>query len=152
MDDVALVRARTEDAGAIADVYLASFRATYDFPLAHDDDDVRRWIRAELLPTREVWVAIAHRRRIVALMALATDMIDQLYVAPGWTGRGIGHRLVSLAKTRRPRGLDLYTFAVNSGARRFYERHGFAEIEHGDGSGNEEGQPDVRCAWRPPGA
>jgi ribosomal protein S18 acetylase RimI-like enzyme len=85
---------------------------------------------------------------VVALMALTSDEVNQLYVAPGWTGRGIGSHLIALAKQRRPGGLDLYTFPVNMGARRFYERHGFVEVERGDGSGNEEGQPDVRYAWR----
>jgi hypothetical protein len=56
---------------------------------------------------------------------------------------------MELAKQRRPAGLDLYTFQVNGGARRFYERHGFVGIALGDGSGNDEGQPDVRYAWRP---
>jgi ribosomal protein S18 acetylase RimI-like enzyme len=72
-----------------------------------------------------------------------------VYVAPGWTGRGIGSRLIELAKSRRPGGLDLYTFQVNAGARRFYERQGFVEVARGDGSDNEEGQPDIRYAWRP---
>ena len=49
-------------------------------------------------------------------MALSADTLEQLYVPPRWTGRGIGSRLVSLAKTRRPKGLDLYTFQVNAGA------------------------------------
>jgi GNAT superfamily N-acetyltransferase len=149
MDEVELRLARPDDSAAIADVYLASFRATYDFPLAHGDDEVRRWIVEVLLPTREVWVAAAPRGGVVAVMALTPDMVDQLYVAPGWTGRGIGGRLIALEKTRRPGGVDLYTFQVNSGARRFYERHGFDEVERGDGSGNEEREPDVRYAWRP---
>lgn len=146
---VELRAARPDDSDAIAEVYLASFRATYDFSLAHSDDEVRRWITDVLLPTREVWVAAAPLSGVVAVMALTTDMVDQLYVAPGWTGRGIGGRLIALAKARRPGGLDLYTFQVNSGARRFYERHGFDMSEHSDGSGNEEHQPDVRYAWRP---
>jgi GNAT superfamily N-acetyltransferase len=149
MDDVELRPAGSDDPGAIADVYLASFQATYNFPLAHSDEQVRRWIRDILVPTEEVWVAAASDGAVVAVMALTTDMVHQLYVAPSWTGRGIGSRLIALAKTRRPAGLDLYTFQVNSGARRFYERHGFEEVEHGDGSGNEERQPDVRYAWRP---
>ena len=36
------------------------------------------------------------------------------------------------------------TFARNAGARRFYERHGFVAVAFGDGTGNEEGEPDVR--------
>ncbi len=147
--EVELRRAAPGDADAVADVYLASFGATYDFPPAHPDGQVRAWIRTVLIPTEEVWVAIAPGGAVVALMALTPGMLDQLYVAPGWTGRGIGSRLLGLAKARRPDGLDLYTFQVNSGARRFYERHGFVEISRGDGSGNEEGQPDVGYAWRP---
>ncbi len=144
-----LRRAGPRDADAIVDVYLASLKATYDFPPAHTDAEIRQWICGELIPTQEVWVAAAHDGTIVALMALTADMLDQLYVAPGSTGHGIGSRLLGLAKTLRPGGLDLYTFQANSGARRFYERHCFVEVARGDGSGNEEGQPDIRYAWRP---
>lgn len=149
MLDVEIRPARGDDAGAITDVYLASFQATYDFLLAHSDEQVRRWIQDVVVPNQEVWVAAAPDGAIVAMMALTPEMLDQLYVAPGWTGRGIGSRLLALAKARRPGGLDLYTFQVNAGARRFYERHGFVETARGDGSGNEEGQPDLRYAWRP---
>jgi len=149
MDDIELRRAGPDDACAIAEVYLASFRATYDFPPVHGDDQVRRWLGEVVLPTEEVWVAAGPNGEVVAMMALTSDMLDQLYVAPGWTGRGIGSRLLALAKAQRPYGLDLYTFLANAGARRFYERNGFAEVSGGDGSGNEEGQPDLRYAWRP---
>ena len=149
MDEIQLRRAESSDVEAIAEVYLASFRATYDFPLAHTDVQVRRWLADVVLPTEEVWIAAGPEGEVVAIMALTSDMVDQLYVAPGWTGNGIGGRLLALAKTQRPSGLDLYTFLTNTGARRFYERNGFVEISRGDGSGNEEAQPDVRYAWRP---
>ena len=149
VDALTVRPAMQADADAIADVYLASFAATYAFPRAHSDDEVRRWVAEVLLRTREVWVATVPREAVVAMMALAADMVDQLYVAPGWTGHGIGSRLIGLAKERRPEGLELYTFQVNAGARRFYERHGFTAVSLGDGTGNEERQPDVRYAWRP---
>ncbi|MGZ6267326.1 MAG: N-acetyltransferase family protein [Candidatus Limnocylindrales bacterium] len=148
MDALELRRARPDDAKAIGDVYLASFRAAYAFPGAHTDQEVRDWLRDVVLPAQEVWVAVAGDL-VVALMALSSDMLDQLYVAPGWTGRGIGSALLALAKDRRPAGLDLYTFQVNAGARRFYERHGFVVVTSGDSSGNEERQPDLRYSWRP---
>ena len=47
----------------------------------------------------------------------------------------------------RPDGLELWTFQVNVGARRFYERHGFRAVELTDGSANEEHEPDVRYVW-----
>ena len=70
---------------------------------------------------------------------------------PDRIGTGIGGRLVELAKTRRPEGIDLFCFAVNSRARAFYEHRGFVAVATGDGSGNVERQPDIRYAWRPGG-
>jgi GNAT superfamily N-acetyltransferase len=110
---------------------------------------VRRWLAETLLPSSEAWAAVDDGGTPVALLALSDTMVEQLYVAPAWIGRGVGRRLIELAKARRPQGLDLYCFAVNTRARHFYERHGFQAIAFGNGSGNEEGQPDVRYAWRP---
>lgn len=146
--EIELRRATDGDAAAIADVYLASFHATYDFPLAHTDEQVRAWIAGYLVPRTETWVA-DEAGRIVAMMAIEDGSLDQLYVASDSQGRGIGSRLVELAKARRPEGLELYTFQVNERARRFYEHHGFLVALLGDGSGNEEGQPDVLYRWRP---
>ena len=146
---VTLRRAAADDAAGIGDVWLASWRATFEFEPAHPDDDVRRWLATELVPNHETWVAVDARGTVVGMMALSDDMIEQLYVAPTWIGRGLGRRFLTLAKERRPAGLDLYCFAVNTNARRFYERAGFEPIAFGDGSGNEEHQPDVRYAWRP---
>jgi len=109
---------------------------------------VRAWVRDELIPGSEAWVA-AENQRIVALLVVAPGWIEQLYVRPGRLGEGIGSRLVDVAKARSPGGLTLWTFQVNARARRFYERHGFVAVELTDGAGNEERQPDVRYEWRP---
>lgn len=153
---ILLRRAEPDDATAMGDIFLAAFRATYDFPLAHTDEQVRAWVRDELLATRETWLAVAPDGDdegsggiVVGLMSLSDDELDQLYLRPGWWRRGIGSRLVALAKERRPRGLALHTFQVNGAARAFYERHGFRAAWFGDGSANEERQPDVRYEWRP---
>jgi putative acetyltransferase len=81
------------------------------------------------------------------MLSLRPGWVDQLYVAPGHQGRGIGRRLLDLAKERSEGGLELWTFQVNDRARRFYERNGFAAVELTDGSGNEEREPDVRYRW-----
>ena len=47
-DPITIRRATAADADAVADVWLASFKATYSFPAAHTDDEVRGWIREEL--------------------------------------------------------------------------------------------------------
>jgi GNAT superfamily N-acetyltransferase len=149
LPELAIRRAGPADGPALGDVWLAAWRATFDFPPAHPDDDVRAWLADEMLPTHETWVATEPGGRVIALMALSASMVDQLYVAPDWVGHGIGGRLMDIAKACRPDGLELYCFQVNGRARTFYEHRGFVAVATGDGSGNEEGQPDVRYAWRP---
>ena len=145
--EIELRRATDGDAHAVADVWLAAFRATYDFPPAHPDDDVRDWVRDDLLRETESWVAV-REGTVIGFLSLRDGWVEQLYVRPEWTGAGIGSRLIALAKERQPDGLQLWTFVANAGACRFYERHGFVAVETTDGSGNEERQPDVRYAWR----
>jgi GNAT superfamily N-acetyltransferase len=145
--EIGIRRAGTADASAVAEVFLASFHATYAFPLAHTDDEVRAWVRDDLIATQETWVA-TDGGEVVALLALTPGWVEQLYVRPDRLGRGIGRRLLDHAKERAPGGLRLFTFQVNDRARRFYERNGFVAEWLGDGSANEEGQPDVRYAWQ----
>jgi ribosomal protein S18 acetylase RimI-like enzyme len=103
-----------------------------------------------MLPSHETWVAVTADGSVVGFLALRPPGdLDQLYLAPGWTGRGIGSRLLDLAKARMPGGFELYTFQVNSRARRFYERHGLEVVDLDGGERNQERQPDVRYAWRP---
>lgn len=153
---ITLRRAVSGDAPAIAQVFLDAFHATYDFPLAHTDDEVRGWVRDRMVATMETWVAVDDAAEVavagraggavVALMVVAPGHLEQLYVAPDRLGGGIGRRLVDLAKERSPEGLSLWTFQVNDRARRFYERNGFVAVEFTD-DGNEERQPDVRYEW-----
>jgi ribosomal protein S18 acetylase RimI-like enzyme len=146
--EITIRRAEAADAEAVSDVYLESFHATYEFPLAHSDDEVRAWIRGVVAPAHGTWVATV-ADRIVGMLVVREGELDQLYVLPACHGRKVGRRLVEVAKRESPSGLGLYTFQVNARARRFYERNGFMADAFGDGTGNEEGQPDVHFTWRP---
>jgi ribosomal protein S18 acetylase RimI-like enzyme len=148
-DGVAIRRAMPDDANAVADVWLSAFKAAYPFPPAHPDSDVRRWIRDEIVPRDETFVAVEPDGSIVAFMSLRDDDLDHLYVRPDRFGHGIGSRLIALAKELRPGGLSLDTFQVNDRARGLYERRGFRVVLLGNGESNEEHQPDVRYAWTP---
>ena len=115
-------------------------------PSAHSDAEVREWVAATLVPGGGVIVAEV-RGRVLAAMATARDggcaWITQMAVDPAVVGRGLGSTLLAHALSALPRPIRLYTFQANSGARRFYERHGFAAIQFTDGQGNEEHCPDV---------
>ncbi|GHF03160.1 histone acetyltransferase [Streptomyces werraensis] len=149
INDIVIRRAAGSDAAAVAEVWLRSFTAALPgVRRAHTDDEVRAWIREVVVPGRETWVATVDDS-VVAMMVREGNDLDQLYIDPAWQGRGIGGRLVNVAKERSPSGLTLWTFQVNEVARRFYERHGFVPEESTDGLGNEEREPDVRYVWRP---
>ncbi|WP_223205927.1 GNAT family N-acetyltransferase [Streptomyces xanthii] len=145
-----LRRAEPADALPAAEVWLRSFAAALPtVRRAHDDDGVRGWFTHVVVPHHETWVAVEEDGAVTGLLVLDGGELDQLYVDPDRQGRGLGGRLLALAKELRPDGLDLWTFQVNARARAFYERHGFVATEWTDGARNEEREPDVRYTWRP---
>ncbi len=147
--EAVLRAARANDAGDCALVYLRSREfGLPEVPCIHDESEVRRWMADEVIGHADVTVAEVDGL-VVGLMVLEagrhqTAWIEQLYLDPAWMGRGLGHRMIERAVERAPGGLQLWTFAANAGARRFYEREGFAAVEFTDGQGNEERAPDVR--------
>jgi GNAT superfamily N-acetyltransferase len=142
--------AGTHDLDTIADVFVASFAGLTFLPRLHTDTDTRRWIREEMAPRHEVWVA-EQDGGIVGFAALSGDLLGHLYVHPDAQNRGVGTALLGLMKAERPSGFRLWTFQRNEGARRFYERNGCQVVELTDGSGNEEKEPDVLYLWQATG-
>jgi GNAT superfamily N-acetyltransferase len=115
-------------------------------PAIHSEANIRKWFADVLLLDGQTWVALDDGR-IVAVLTLDGDDLDQLYVDPDAAGQGVGSTLVELAKDLRPGGLALWTFQSNTRAQAFYRRHGFAEVRRTDGAANEERSPDVRMVW-----
>jgi len=149
----AIRRGGAEDARAAADLYLrardAALRAGSIPAGVHHDDDVRGYFASHIVENCELWVA-EQDGALVGILVLDGEFVDQLYVDPGLTGRGIGSALLAVAKRERPEGLQLWTFQTNTGAQRFYERHSFVEVRRTDGRDNEERAPDVLYEYRPP--
>ena len=135
-------RATDEDVEAIVAIFEPSF-ATLDFlPALHTHEENLAFFRR----------SVAEGEAYVygdAFALLAGNTLSHLYVHPRAIGTGLGHALFEHVKTVRPSGFDFWVFQANERARRFYAAHGAVEVEFGDGSGNEEGAPDVRCEWRP---
>ena len=84
--------------------------------------------------------------RVLGFLAREEAYVHALYVSAAARGRGVGSALLQGAQAVRPT-LDLWTFKANAGARRFYRRHGFAEVRSTAGD-NDEGLPDIHLSWR----
>jgi chorismate mutase/GNAT superfamily N-acetyltransferase len=151
-DDVLTLRPATlDDAPAMADLHVDSRVANVGSmpPMVHDRATTHRWMRQRLEAGSRGWVAES-AGEAVGYLVITGEWLDDLFVAPGATGRGIGAALLDVAKSERPDGFCLWVFETNAGARRFYRRHGLLDLERTDGSGNAEAAPDVRMTW--PGA
>ncbi|MGC1183977.1 MAG: GNAT family N-acetyltransferase [Candidatus Dormiibacterota bacterium] len=143
---------RAEDGARIGDIYLLAVRKAMPWlQLAHADDAVRAWFAGEMLDSHEVWV-VEMNGVVHAFLALSPDhtSVNHLYVDPQAQGVGLGTELLQLAKVRSPGRLRLWAFQRNHRARTFYERRGFEAIEFGDGTANQEGEPDVLYRWGAP--
>jgi GNAT superfamily N-acetyltransferase len=112
----------------------------------HTPDEDRAFFSGHVFATCEVWGAwdVAS---LTAFIAFREGWVDHLYVLPSHQARGLGGRLLQIAKDRQPE-LSLWTFQRNALARRFYEARGFAVIEMTDGARNDEREPDVLYGWR----
>lgn len=145
-----MVRRGTKaDARAAADLWLRAREAALDAipqPI-HSDDDVRAWFASHVVRDTDLWVAEDPADTLLGILVLEGSWVEQLYVEPTMTGKGIGGELLQLAKRERPSGLRLWTFASNTRAQRFYERHGFVETRRTDGRDNEEKAPDILYVW-----
>lgn len=155
MDDVSIRVARHYESDACVDVFRAAWRGMSFVPQdLHTPAEDRQWMR-DVFASQLVLVAEAEAsaetvdsvNRIVGLLSMGDGTVHNLYIRPGFQGRGIGHRLIETAKTCSGGELRLWVFEPNEGAIRFYERHGFVTVRKTDGRENEEKVPDRLMAW-----
>ena len=142
-------RATAYEAEEVANLYLAArINALGSIPpLYGTDERVLSWLSTRIRNDEECWV-LDDKFGICAFMLLEPGWLDQLYVRPDRIGQGLGTQLLLKAKELMPSGIRLWTFQSNTKAHKFYERHGFVEIEKTDGQFNEEKSPDVCYEWK----
>lgn len=144
---VKLRPATVADATAIARIHSDARRHAMPYlPELHSDDETEAWVRDIVLPAQDVVVAIIDTQ-VAGYIAVDGTTVEALYVDPAHQRRGVGSALLHHAMSESGGSLDLWTFQRNTGARRFYEAHGFHAVEFTDGGENEEREPDVRYAW-----
>jgi len=139
------------DEAATAEVWYRSGRAAYTYlPTwqALTLERARQILHDVILARCAIWVGTLDEQ-IVAYLAMNGSYIDRLYVDPVEWRQGWGTRLLDLAKTLSPHGLELHTHQANTAARALYEQHGFTVVKLGI-SPPPESAPDVEYHWRPP--
>lgn len=140
------VQLSLEHAEMAARVHRVSFDARLPWLAGlHTPQEDASFFREHVFRDCSVWGMFAGDE-LAGMIAFQEGWIDQLYVLPAYQGAGIGRKLLGVARSRFD-DLQLWTFQKNAEARRFYERHGFSAVEFTDGSGNAEGEPDVRYRW-----
>jgi ribosomal protein S18 acetylase RimI-like enzyme len=147
-DDVTIRAATVDDAEAIAEVNVASWRWAYDglLPASVLDAlsvqgraaDWRAMITSQVC---DVSVATAGDGTVVGFVNIGTTRDDDgsasttgelfaLYVLPRTAGTGVGRSLLRRAESRlRSAGFTratLWVLETNERGRRFYERHGWS--------------------------
>lgn len=140
-----LVPAKPVDAAPLAQILSDWIDETTWMPDIHTLDEDRRFL-TRLINNCDV-IIVRDWRGPLGFMARDGIMIQALYLVPGARGKGLGKRLLDVAKSRSEQ-LELWSFQSNTGARAFYAREGFREVEMTDGAGNDEKVPDVRLVWQ----
>jgi GNAT superfamily N-acetyltransferase len=137
-----------DDLAEIAELHIRVRDAAYpSMPRTiHPPHEARAWVAGWDLSVFSVWVA-DRGGELLGYARFDDVWLDDLYVDPAAQGTGVGSALLDLVKAKRPSGFCLWVFESNTPARRFYEARGLVELEHTDGSANEEREPDLRMAW-----
>jgi ribosomal protein S18 acetylase RimI-like enzyme len=136
MTEVRLRRATADDADALARLATAAYeRYLRRFPAGLRPGPMDADYRAAI-EHGETWVA-DDDGGIVGFLVLVPNadhlLLENVAVAPGFQGRGLGRRLLALAESRaRDHGLDvirLYTHATMTENQRLYEGLGYVQTE-----------------------
>jgi GNAT superfamily N-acetyltransferase len=132
-DRVEIRRARPEELGRCADLYVKVLRDTFTWqaPDRHKHEDFLRAAREE-----EIYVAVQDGE-ILGLAALyrPQGFLHSLYV--DGRGRGVGTMLLDHVAATVDGPLSLKVQEPNARARAFYAREGFVCVEHGRDPGSD---------------
>lgn len=113
-----------QDLERVGEIWLAASLAAHDFVPAEFWRANLSTMTQELLPRSESYVSLAEQN-LDGFITVDGDVLHCLFVEPGRQHCGVGSALLSHVKRSRHK-LCLKVYQENTGARAFYEAHGFA--------------------------
>jgi ribosomal protein S18 acetylase RimI-like enzyme len=135
--------AHAGDRDAIVDVFQSARAAALPhLPVLHLGAEDRDFFDGHI--ASGATTVAAEGERVLGFIVVGEGRVEHLYIEPGAQRTGLGSLLLCNAQALNPDGLDLWVFQRNRTAIAFYEAHGFTTVETGDGSNNEEREPDAR--------
>lgn len=129
---------RCRDYEELADVWLASVRATHGFLTPEDIEFYRERLVGDYMPAVELYALRDKSGRWCAFMGMAGEMVEMLFVSPGAMGRGYGSMLLDFA-VREKWAWRVDVNEQNERALAFYQKHGFTVTGRDEYDG--EGKP-----------
>lgn len=143
--DTPAVRIATADDAEVVGGLLHDFNVEFDTPTPSAAEFAARF--AVLLQRDDVVVLVADHGQIASIgFAFLTlrptpygdgpiAQLEELYVRPAYRGRGIGSTLIDAALTHvtavHAVEMQINVDEIDADARRFYERHGFVNLQPG---------------------
>ncbi|MEM1040283.1 MAG: GNAT family N-acetyltransferase [Pseudomonadota bacterium] len=147
MGDVVIRKATADDLPACAAVINTWMDETDVVPRIYSHEKIRSMFSPDILNNRTMWVAILNGSIEGYLSLIDGGNVRGLYLSNALRGRGMGQRLMAVAKAAHPSFLELGVFETNHKARAFYEREGFVEVPEKRDDNTQEGVPVLFMRW-----
>ena len=120
-----------ENVALAAEVHSVSWRESHKsfcsevFVAQHTSERQERYLRGEMTEGKRIWL-LEDEGGAVGLVSVHGSLIENLYVAPEKQNQGYGTMLLHFAIDQCEETPMLWILDNNHGARRLYERNGFA--------------------------
>lgn len=112
---------------ALAEVWIASVKATHDFLSEEDIEFYYKKIPSAYMPRVEIYAIKNDSGEWIAFIGLSSDNVEMLFVHPNEMGKGYGSSLLEFAiKEKGIKKVDVNE--QNHKALKFYQKHGFSIV------------------------
>jgi len=146
MDELTIVEYSPNYGPELVQMWRTSFEQGVGITDWHSLEDQLRALEEKIVPHNRVLVVLDRNlSAVIGFIAYSSDTVSNLYVHVDHHNKGIGTKLLDIAKNDSKGVLRLFTLEANKRAQRFYERHGFKIIRRGF---EEFWQlPDIEYEW-----